>query len=75
MLRQVSLSLLPTIVPAAGYSLLASAFSLSVSTIIPDLIISKFNSWITNLRKQSNFVRFKILERYIKLKNRNYIIN
>jgi hypothetical protein len=57
------------------YSPLASALSFIVSTTILDLTISKFNSWTTNLRKQYNFIRFKILERYIKLKNRNYIID
>jgi hypothetical protein len=39
------------------YSPSASAFSLPVSTTILE-----FNSWTTNLRKQSNFIRFKILE-------------
>jgi hypothetical protein len=58
-----------------GYSPSASAFSLPVITTIPDLTISEFNSWRTNLRKQYNFIRFKILERYIKLENRNYIID
>jgi hypothetical protein len=59
----------------SGYRLSASAFSLTVSTIILDLIISEFNLWTTNLRKQSNFIRFKILELYKKLENRNYIID
>jgi hypothetical protein len=68
--RQLSLSLSATSAPAAGYNPLALAFSLPVSTTI-----SEFNSWITNLRKQSNFIRFKILECYIKLENRNYIID
>jgi hypothetical protein len=58
-----------------GYILSVSVFSLSVSTTIPDLTILEFNSWTTNLRKQSNFIRFKILEQYIKLENRNYIID
>jgi hypothetical protein len=53
-----------------GYNPSASTFSLPVSTTI-----SEFNSWTTNLRKQSNFIRFKILEWYIKLENRNYIID
>jgi hypothetical protein len=58
-----------------GYSPSISAFSLPVSTTIPDLTILEFNSWTTNLRKKSNFIRFKILERYKKLENRNYIID
>jgi hypothetical protein len=58
-----------------GYTPSASAFSLQVSTTIPDLTILEFNLCPTNLRKQSNFIRFKILERYIKLENRNYIID
>jgi hypothetical protein len=36
----------------SGYSTLVSAFSLSVSTTIPDLTISEFISWTMNLRKQ-----------------------
>jgi hypothetical protein len=61
---------------AAGYNFqptVTSAFSLPVSNTISDLTILEFNSWTTNLRKQSNFIRFKILEPYIKLENRNYI--
>jgi hypothetical protein len=58
--RQLSLSLSPTTVPAAGCTFqptgtsvsATSAFSLLVSTTIPDLTISEFNSWTTNLRKQ-----------------------
>jgi hypothetical protein len=58
-----------------GYNPSASAFSLSVSTTILDLTILEFNLWTTNLRKKSNFIKFKILERYIKLETRNYIID
>jgi hypothetical protein len=38
-------------VSVAGYSPSASVFSLSVSTSIPDLTISEFISWTTNLKK------------------------
>jgi hypothetical protein len=36
----------------SDYSPSTSTFSLPVSTTIPDLTISKFILWITNLRKQ-----------------------
>jgi hypothetical protein len=36
---------------------------------------SEFNLWIMNFKKQYKFIQFKILERYIKLENRNYIID
>jgi hypothetical protein len=52
-----------------------SAFSLPISTTIPDLTISEFILWTMNLRKHTNFIRLQILKRYIKLENRNYIID
>jgi hypothetical protein len=67
-----SLSHSPTIITSSSVT---SAFSLPISIIILDLTISKFISWTTNLRKHTNFIRFQILKRYIKLENRNYIID
>jgi hypothetical protein len=52
-----------------------SVLSLPISTTIPDLTISEFISWTTNLRKHTNFIRLQFLKRYIKLENRNYIID
>jgi hypothetical protein len=57
--------------PAAGCSIQTTTHqhqSLPVNIIISDLTILEFNSWTMNLRKKSNFIQFKIMERYIKLK-------
>jgi hypothetical protein len=52
-----------------------SVFSLPVSTTIPDLTISEFISWTTNLRKQ---IELRLQTHYIIIKitthtNSNYI--
>jgi hypothetical protein len=68
--RQLSLFLSTTSALAAAYNIQPTttsalamlAFPLQVSTTIPNLTISEFISWTTNLRKHTNFIQLQILK-------------
>jgi hypothetical protein len=76
--HQLSLSLSLTSAPAADYNIQPSTTSTSATSALSFLVsttISEFILWITNLRKRTNFIQLQILKQYIKLEDRNFIID
>jgi hypothetical protein len=77
--HQFSLSLLPTMLQQQHVIFRLQSISISFLSFNQHhhSILNHFRIQFvpTNLRKQSNFIWFKILERYIKLENINYIID